>query len=120
MATLYIKEKATGVIMMTVAGHTENSPEAKITIDDFLDRQIDEGRTADEFEAGITDDNTVNEWIEQQTEDQKTYVDRRQEEYPDTGDQFDMLWHAIDEGTLDKTSNFYTVLKAAKDKYPKE
>jgi hypothetical protein len=30
-----------------------------------------------------------------------------------------VLWHAIDTGTLDKTSDFYTKLKAVKDKYPK-
>ena len=39
--------------------------------------------------------------------------------YPATGDQLDMLWHSIDAGTLDKTSDFYTSLKATKDKYPK-
>lgn len=39
--------------------------------------------------------------------------------YPEIGEQLDMLWHAIDSGTLDKTSDFYTKLKAVKDKYPK-
>jgi len=47
------------------------------------------------------------------------YARKRKEEYPVMGDQFDMLWHAIDDGTLDKTSDFYTALKAVKDKYPK-
>ena len=28
--------------------------------------------------------------------------------YPLPGEQFDLLWHAIDDGTLDKTSDFYT------------
>lgn len=40
-------------------------------------------------------------------------------EYPNLADQLDMLWHAIDTGTLDKTSDFYQSLKAVKDKYPK-
>ena len=48
------------------------------------------------------------------------YKRDRRVEYPVTGDQLDMLWHAIDDGTLDKTSDFYTALKAIKDKYPKE
>ena len=39
--------------------------------------------------------------------------------YPKLGEQFDLLWHALDAGTLDKTSDFYTKLKAVKDKYPK-
>jgi hypothetical protein len=49
--------------------------------------------------------------------DAKEY--QRQREYPAIGDQLDMLWHAIDDGTLDKTSDFYTSLKVTKDKYPK-
>ena len=39
--------------------------------------------------------------------------------YPEIGDQLDMLFHAIDAGALDKNSEFYTTLKAVKDKYPK-
>ena len=47
------------------------------------------------------------------------WLENRRSEYPSMGDQLDMLWHAIDDGTLDKTSTFYTSLKATKDKYPK-
>jgi len=47
------------------------------------------------------------------------YQRKRQPEYPAIGEQLDLLWHAIDDGTLDKTSDFYTSLKATKDKYPK-
>ena len=47
------------------------------------------------------------------------YRGERQVDYPEIGDQLDMLWHAIDGGTLDKTSDFYTSLKAIKDKHPK-
>jgi len=47
------------------------------------------------------------------------YRTDRLQEYPEIGDQLDMLWHAIDGGTLDKTSDFYTSLKAIKDKHPK-
>ena len=47
------------------------------------------------------------------------YKISRSQEYPAIGDQLDMLWHAIDSGTLDKTSDFYTTLKAVKTKYPK-
>jgi hypothetical protein len=50
----------------------------------------------------------------------KQYQRDRQPEYPSIPDQLDMLWHAIDLDTLDKTSDFYNNLKAIKDKYPKE
>ena len=45
---------------------------------------------------------------------------QRLRKYPPIGDQLDMLWHAIDNGTLNKTSDFYTAIKAVKDAHPKE
>ena len=55
----------------------------------------------------------VNAWV-----DPEAYKSLRQ--YPSIGDQLDMLWHAIDNVTLNKTSDFYTVIKAVKDAHPKE
>lgn len=49
----------------------------------------------------------------------KQYQRDRADAYPKLGDQLDMLWHAIDTGTLDKTSDFYTELKQVKDNNPK-
>ena len=43
----------------------------------------------------------------------------RASEYPELKEQFDLLWHAIDDDALDKTSDFYTQLKAIKDAHPK-
>ena len=47
------------------------------------------------------------------------YQRDREPDYPDLAEQFDLLWHAIDADTLDKTSDFYTTLKAVKDAHPK-
>ena len=47
------------------------------------------------------------------------YQRDRQSDYPNLAEQFDLLWHAIDADTLDKTSDFYTTLKAVKDAHPK-
>jgi len=47
------------------------------------------------------------------------YKYQRQQQYPAIADQLDMLWHAIDSGSLDKDSEFYTTLKAVKDAIPK-
>jgi len=55
----------------------------------------------------------------QAIEDSIQYQSDRKEQYPDIGDQLDMLWHAIDSGTLDQTSEFYTTLKEVKDNNPK-
>ena len=51
--------------------------------------------------------------------DSKKYQRNRAVSYPAIGDQLDMLFHAIDAGKVDKTSDFYKSLKAVKDKYPK-
>ncbi len=53
------------------------------------------------------------------SESVKTYSDHRANSYPSIPEQLDMLWHAIDLDTLDKTSDFYNNLKAVKNKYPK-
>ena len=51
----------------------------------------------------------------------KTARSNRKDEYPDIGEQLDMLYHAIDSNSDLKTkfSSFYTSIKAVKDKYPK-
>lgn len=51
--------------------------------------------------------------------DSKDYQRNRAFEYPSIGEQLDMLWHAIDTNSLNKTSDFYTTLKAVKDAHPK-
>jgi len=51
--------------------------------------------------------------------DNNQYSRDRVQAYPSIGDQLDMLWHAIDAGTLDTTSDFYTTLAAVKDDNPK-
>tara|TARA_B100001250_G_scaffold317687_1_gene280149 strand:- start:20 stop:337 length:318 start_codon:yes stop_codon:yes gene_type:complete len=43
----------------------------------------------------------------------------RQFSYPALGEQFDKLWHDINNGTLDNTGAFYTALKTVKDDNPK-
>jgi len=48
-----------------------------------------------------------------------TYDISRLKEFPHFAEQLDALWHDIDNGTLDKTGAFYTLLKVTKDKYPK-
>ena len=55
----------------------------------------------------------------QEEYESKEYARKRQTEYPALSEQLDMLWHAIDNGTLNKTSDFYTTLKAVKEKYSK-
>ena len=51
--------------------------------------------------------------------DDTEYQRKRIYEYPRIEEQLDMLWHAMDDGTLTKVDAFYDANKAVKDKYPK-
>lgn len=53
-----------------------------------------------------------------QTEyDSKQY--QRDRQYPELGEQFDLLFKDIDSGKLSKDGGFYKAIKAVKDKHPK-
>lgn len=47
------------------------------------------------------------------------YAYDRCHEYPDGFEQFDMLWHAINDGVDLKNSEWFENIKAIKEKYPK-
>ena len=51
--------------------------------------------------------------------DAKQYARDRAVAYPALAEQFDKLWHDINNGTLDDTGAFYTALKTVKDDNPK-
>ena len=53
-------------------------------------------------------------------ENKLRYQQPRKKAYPNIAEQLDMLFHDIDNGTLDKTGSFYTALKLIKDNNPKE
>jgi len=110
------------------------NPDVRFSIDGDLDTEDDYNNIT--WYNGVHENGSAVEgepdnkptWAEVEVEltklkaeyDAQDYARDRVHEYPKLEDQFDMLWHAIDDGTLDKTSDFYTALKAVKDKYPKE
>ena len=47
------------------------------------------------------------------------YAKKRGVEYPRIGDQLDALYRDIENGTLTKSGEFYSMIKAVKDTYPK-
>ena len=60
-----------------------------------------------------------NELARQLDEEANGYKTARQMAYPALAEQFDKLWHDINNGTLDNTGAFYTALKTVKDDNPK-
>ncbi len=75
-------------------------------------------KLGDKYQTCMERYNEINR-IRQEEYDNASYDIKRIREYPKIGEQLDMLWHAIDLDTLDKTSDFYNNLKAVKEKYPK-
>jgi hypothetical protein len=60
-----------------------------------------------------------NELARQLDEEANGYKYDREVAYPALAEQFDKLWHDINNGTLDNTGAFYTALKTVKDDNPK-
>ena len=44
---------------------------------------------------------------------------QRDRQYPDLGEQFDLLFKDIDSGKVNKNGGFYKAIKSVKDKHPK-
>ena len=60
--------------------------------------------------------------IEEQKFSYMEYARKRKDEYPDLAEQLDLLWHALDAGTLDDRdyrNKFYSILKKVKTDNPK-
>ena len=77
----------------------------------------------EETEVNIDPDAVETEVKKLQAEhDSKKYQRDRADAYPDLPEQFDLLWHAIDDGKFNvksKDTDFYKKLKAVKDANPK-
>lgn len=114
--------------MITQAINNLN-PALKFTISGEVENQADYNNI--QWYVGVDENNTaipglpdnVPAWedVEEEIERLNTeyasleYQRERKKAYPDLGDQFDMLYHAIDQGALDKTCDFFLTLKAVKD-----
>jgi len=81
---------------------------------------IDGDLFVDETDIDVTAFETAINAVDVETEyNAVAYQWEREKEYPSIGEQLDMIFHAIDSGTLDKTSDFYTTIKSVKDDFPK-
>ncbi len=47
------------------------------------------------------------------------HEERRAADYPPLEEQMDMLWHAMDQGTMPKAEPFYSTLQRVKQQHPK-
>jgi len=101
-----------------------------MAIEDFIQQATDEIEAQKPLNKdinGVVSELTDEEYAEKinnlasilDDEAQNGYKTARQMEYPALGEQFDKLWHDINNGTLDNTGVFFTALKEVKDNNPK-
>lgn len=97
--------------------------ESQIDYDTVIDLESDISEQIIFFNYSISDGKLVDKESNERkvVRELKTARSNRKDEYPDIGEQLDMLYHAIDSNSDLKTkfSSFYTSIKAVKDKYPK-
>jgi hypothetical protein len=91
------------------------------SVDDFeYNPAWEDANTKIDYTMPFTKAELLAKWQEKYTEyNSKVYKLDREVEYPQLGEQLDALFHDIDDGKLDKTGSFYTLLKEVKDTYPK-
>lgn len=101
-----------------------------MAIEDFIQQATDEIEAQKPLNKdinGVVSELTDEEYTEKinnlaailDDEAQNGYKTDRQAAYPALAEQFDKLWHDINNGTLDNTGAFYTALKTVKDDNPK-
>jgi hypothetical protein len=101
-----------------------------MAIEDFIQQATDEIEAQKPLNKdinGVVSELTDEEYTEKinnlasilYDEAQNGYKTDRQLAYPPLAEQFDKLWHDINNGTLDNTGVFFTALKEVKDNNPK-
>jgi isocitrate lyase len=74
----------------------------------------------DENNTQPTNEEVLVEMARQEAEyNNNEYQRNRAQNYPAIADQLDMLWHAMDTGSLTKVDSFYNAIQAVKNEYPK-
>jgi len=111
MATSYIKEKSTGKILTSTTGQDQNNPIHVEAMNNFVTSR---GWSLDGYEVGFANDNVVKEWLDIQDEANKTYSQKRKEEYPTIEELVVALYDTEDRAEIDKRR------ADVKKKYPKE
>ena len=90
-----------------------NTHQNVVSVDDGLGAFDENGNSV------AIDETKVAEEVKRLQADYDSKKYQRDRQYPELGQQFDNLWHDINEGKLDKNGGFYKAIKAVKDAHPK-
>ena len=101
----------------------QTSYESQIDYDSVISLDSDLTEEVIFFSCKIEDGKIVEKESDERKNLRETKLARvqRREEYPEIGEQLDMLYHAMDADSDLKTkfSSFYNTIKSVKQKYPK-
>ena len=101
----------------------QSNYESSIDYDSVVDLESELTDQVIFFSCKIEDGKIVENESDERKNLRETKLARvqRREEYPEIGEQLDMLYHAIDADSDLKTkfSSFYNTIKSVKQKYPK-
>ena len=84
-----------------------------------MKREIHNIQTGEKTLVDLTSDEITAKNARQAEVDKTAYILNRRFAYPKMVEQFDKLWHDIDDGKLDKTGSWYQAVKAVKEDIPK-
>ena len=118
--------KSTGFITGILSEHdlsNQTNYESAIDYDSVVDLESDLTDQVIFFSCKIEGGEIVEKESDERKnlrETKQARIDRK-DEYPEIGEQLDMLYHAIDADSdlKGKFSNFYSTIKSIKEKYPK-
>ena len=112
MKARYTKIKSTGLLFEHQGGGDESNPQHLQTL---IDNAISAGHNKEDIEAGYEDEEIVRGWLKDANEANKTYKEKRRDEYGQLN-QFEL----IGEDSINGTTNHKDAILAIKAKYPKE
>jgi hypothetical protein len=109
----YAKQISTGKIIESQSGGNPDNP---LHLSTLVDNAVGLGMSESDIEVGYADDEVVAGWLVEQTEQAKTYSDRRATAYASLPDQLDMLFWDKMNGTEIWKNNIIKI----KEKFLKE
>jgi len=90
-----------------------NTHQNVVSVDDGLGAFDENGNSV------AIDETKVAEEVKRLQADYDSKKYQRDRQYPELGEQFDLLFKDIDSGKVSKDGGFYKAIKAVKDKHPK-
>ena len=92
----YSKQKSTGLIIELQGGGNPDNP---LHLSTMVANAVSGGISESDIEVGYADDDVVEGWIQTQAESAMTYADKRRISYQPIGDQLDMQYKDLINGT---------------------